>query len=59
MDGMCEFETVHGARHVNISKDHSDVAPVLEYAYYFISICSFSDLKTRMRDRSDGIQANQ
>jgi hypothetical protein len=55
---MSEFETVHGAWHVDIRKDHSDVAAIFEDPYCFVSICSFNNLEARLLDRSDGTQAN-
>jgi hypothetical protein len=58
-DGMSEFETVYGARHLNIRKDDSNVAAVLEYPYCFVSVCSFNNLETRILDSPDSIQANQ
>ena len=47
-DGVSQFETVYGPWHVNICKDHSDVAAVLEYPYCFVSVCSFTNLKARI-----------
>jgi hypothetical protein len=47
-DGMNEFEAVHGARHLNVCKDHSDIAAVLEDPYCFVSGCGFNDLKARI-----------
>ena len=52
-DGMSEFETVYGAWHLNIRKDHSDVAAVLEYPYCFVSVCSFNNLEARILDSPD------
>jgi len=56
---MSEFETVYGARHLNIRKDDSNVAAVLEYPYCFVSVCSFNNLEARILDSPDSIQANQ
>ncbi len=42
---MSQFETVDGPWHVNIRKDHADVAAVLEYPYCFVSVCGFNNLK--------------
>lgn len=56
---MSELETVYGAWHLNIRKDYSNVAAVLEYPYCFVSVCSFNNLEARIRDSSDSTIANQ
>jgi hypothetical protein len=58
-DGMSEFETVYRAWHVNIRKNHPDVAAVLEYSYCFVSVCSFNNPEARILDSSDSTKANQ
>jgi len=55
---VSEFETVYGARHLNIRKDDSKVAAVLEYPYCFVSVCSFNNLEARILNSSDRIKSN-
>jgi hypothetical protein len=44
---------------VNIRKDYSDVASVLEYSYCFVSVCSFNDPEARVFDHFQSTQTNQ
>ena len=39
---------------MNIRKDYSDVASVLEYPYCFVSVCSFSDPEAGILERTSG-----
>jgi hypothetical protein len=50
---MSELKAVNGAWHVNVCKDHSDVAAVLEYPYCFVSVCGFDNLEARIFNRTD------
>ncbi len=55
---MSKFETVHGARHVNIRKYHPDAAAALKYLYCFVCVGSFDDLEACVLNHPDGAHTN-
>ena len=52
-DGMSKFETIHGARHLNIREYHPDVATALEYPYCFVGVSNFNDLEACILNNTD------